>query len=98
MNWLLALGPKFLASKLSGWIALLGVVSIGGFLWYVDDLRDDYDRLKRECLVAISPEVEDISRQLRELRGAEFDALREALDDADHPCLDWEYNPEDWQR
>jgi hypothetical protein len=95
---ILNLATKFLASKFSGYLALGLVIAAGSLYWYIDELRDDYAALKRECLVSISPEVEEISQELKQIRIEEYDRLRKILADAKHPCLDWVYDPNNQTR
>ena len=93
MNWLLSLPSVFLQSKLSGWIAVAALSGVFGLWWYIDNLQDKYRELQVECLVKSSPEIQALADDLKNRNTQEYDALRDLLDDAEHPCLDWVYDP-----
>lgn len=93
MNWLLSLPGLFLRSPLSGWIAVAAVSAAGGLWFYIDNLRDKYFALQAECYKERSAELDQLGDQLKDAAREEFDKLRDALDNAEHPCLDWVYDP-----
>lgn len=95
MNWLFSLGSGFLTSKLSGWIALAAVSAIFALWWRYDYITDQLAKCRADTYLARNenPEIRQITDELKRRSTEEFDALRDRLDDAEHPCLDWVYDP-----
>lgn len=95
MNWLLSLGSGFLTSKLSGWIALAAVSVVFVIWWRLDYLGDQLAACRADAYVATreNPELEKLTDELKQTETDRYDELRRILDSAEHPCLDWVYDP-----
>lgn len=93
MNWLMSLGPKFLSSKISGWIALGAVSLLFAAWWRYDYITDQLAECRADAYIAQkeNPELDKIADDLKAEKAKEFDALRDDLDNAEHPCLEWVY-------
>lgn len=87
------LATKFLASKFSGYIALLALSGVLALGWYIDDLRSDYALLKEKCYQRTNPAAESFAEELKSANQNKFDELRSILDGAEHACLEWVYDP-----
>lgn len=89
MKWLISLGPKFLGSSFSGYLAIAGVAALGGLLWHYDEVKDDLRELKLQCLAQESNDaINALADDIKDQNEVEYEAAQDKLDDSSSACLD----------